>query len=74
MRANKKGPGFLPDKDDREIVDTYLQAHGSSYADWDKSWEQKKEAAFNKVLLAVLHDNKEGVLMLIQDQSARTAH
>lgn len=69
MRKAKNETCFVPDKDDCAIVDAYLRAHGSSYETWNQEWEAKKEAAFKDLLLDVLRNNKEGLIMLIQDQS-----
>jgi hypothetical protein len=72
MRKPKNESCFVPDKDDCTIVDAYLRSHGSSYEAWNQDWETKKEAAFKDLLIDVLHNNKEGVIMLIQDQSSKS--
>ncbi len=70
--STKANTTFSPDKDELSIVDTYLKAHGSSYDAWSAEWEKKKETAFRDLLLSIVRENKEGLLLLMQDQSLQT--
>ena len=70
-KSAKRKLAFAPDPDDRTIVDAYLRAHGSSYDAWVHEWEQKQETAFRDLLLHVLRENKEGVLILLEENAAK---
>lgn len=70
--STKANTTFSPDKDELSIVDTYLKAHSSSYDAWSAEWEKKKETAFRDLLLSIVRENKEGLLLLMQDQSLQT--
>ncbi len=70
-KSTKRKTAFVPDPDDRTIVDAYLRAHGSSYDAWVHEWEQKQETAFRDLLLHVLRENKEGVLILLEEKAAK---
>lgn len=71
-RSSKPNTMFCPDKDEVAIVDTYLKSHHSSYDAWSAEWEKKKETAFRDLLLSIVRENKEGLLILMQDQSTQT--
>lgn len=71
-RSSKPNTTFSPDKDEVAIVDAYLKSHHSSYDAWCGVWEKKKETAFRDLLLSIVRENKEGLLILMQDQSTQT--